>query len=78
LRPLYLSTSKSGQTFGLSAFSRAYATRKESLCAALADTIKWHTKAADKKAAGIIKKAQAMLEQLVDRAPKQLSLFGAG
>ena len=71
----YLSASRSGRGSGLSAFNQPYDSRRESLCRGLEEMIAWHTKENDKKTAPVIKEAKDMLDEIMGRKPKQLSLF---
>jgi len=59
----------------LSVFSEPYDSRRECLRYGLEKVIEWHTKANDKKTVSIIKEAKDMLDEIMGRKPKQLTLF---
>ena len=72
---LHLAVPLSGVAFGLSVFHTPYNARRECLQNALAAVIAWHTKANNIKTIPVIKEAKDMLDEIMGRKPKQLSLF---
>jgi hypothetical protein len=72
---MYLAAPKSGSAYGLSVFNNPYASRSECLRVALTAMIEWHKKEDDRRTVPIIKEAQDMLDEIMGRKPKQLSLF---
>jgi len=65
----------SGYASGLSVFNDPYDSRRESLRRGLEEMIAWHIKENDAKTAPVIKEAKNMLDEIMGRKPKQLSLF---
>ena len=72
---IYLAASKSGRSSGLSIYNDPYDSRRECLRHGLEEMIAWHTKENDRKTAPVIKEAKDMLDGIMGRKPKQLSLF---
>jgi hypothetical protein len=70
-----LAASSSGCGYGLSVFSEPHNSRRECLRRGLEKVITWHTETNDKKTAPVIKEANDMLDEIMGRKPKQLSLF---
>lgn len=73
---LTLAVSETGRCWGLSIFCKPHASRRECLRHGLEAVITWHTKANDKKTAPVIREAKEMLDDIMGRKQKQLSLFG--
>jgi hypothetical protein len=72
---LDLSASRAGCGYNLSVFKSPYDSRRECLKRGLEEVIVWHTKENDKKTAPVIKEAKDMLDEIMGRKPKQLTLF---
>jgi hypothetical protein len=70
-----LAASRTGCGSGLSVFSAPHNSRRECLRHGLEAVISWHTKENDAKTAPVIKEAKDMLDEIMGRKPKQLSLF---
>ena len=72
---LHLAAPKSGSAYGLSVFSDPHDSRRECLRSALTAMIEWHTKEDDRRTAPVTKEARDMLDEIMGRKPKQLSLW---